>query len=138
MAGSPPVLLDGAHNPDGFEVLGNALSEEFGNRRWVLVLAVMEDKDLAAMLPHLRGRIQEVVATRADSPRALHPDKLAEVASELLSVPAQSFPEQAEALSAAKSLATEDGAILVTGSLYLVGAFRSLLTGGGEVQRNER
>jgi hypothetical protein len=35
-------------------------------------------------------------------------------------------------------MAGDDGSILVAGSLYLVGAVRSLVLGDGTVDRNER
>lgn len=136
--GSPNILLDGAHNPEGFEVLGSALTEEFGGRKWVALLAVMEDKDLTGMLPELEGRIVSVVATVTDSPRALPAQALAETAGEMLGVPFEAVGDIPAALAAARTAAGEEFGVLVTGSLYLVGAVRSLVLSDGEVQRNER
>ena len=138
VAGRPRFLLDGAHNPDGFGVLGQALAEEFGVLEWVLVVAAMGDKDLTAMLPALKGRVSEVFATTLDSARALPADDLAARAADLLGVPAHSFPSVEAAVEAARTAAGEDGQIIVTGSLYLVGEVRSLLQGHGQVHRNER
>jgi len=138
MAGPPPILLDGAHNAEGFQVLSSALAEEFAARDWVVVLAAMEDKDLETMLPPLAGRVKGAVATQTDSPRALPPEVLAEVAGKALGVPVEAQPTVGKALEAARVMAGEGSGILVTGSLYLVGAVRSLLVGDGQVQRNER
>jgi dihydrofolate synthase/folylpolyglutamate synthase len=138
LAGPPPILLDGAHNAEGFQVLSSALAEEFGGRQWVVVLAAMEDKDLDTMLPALAGRVKGAVATRTDSPRALPPEALAELAAKALGVRVEARPTIGGALAAARVMAGEESGILVTGSLYLVGAVRSLLVGDGQVQRNER
>lgn len=131
-------LLDGAHNPDGFAALGAALAEEFASVRWVVVLGAMEDKDLAAMLPALAGRVDAVVATRPDSPRALAADRLAAAAGELLGVRTEAVDDVAAALARAREIAGPDNPVLVTGSLYLVGPARSLLLGHPAAQRNER
>lgn len=131
-------LLDGAHNPDGFRALGAALAEEFASTRWVVVLGAMEDKDLDAMLPALAGRVVAVIATRADSPRALAADRLAAAASAILGVEAEAVEDVAAALTRAREIAGPEGPILVTGSLYLVGPARSLLLGHPLPHRNER
>ena len=39
----PLILLDGAHNPQGFRTLASSLEEEFAGRRWVLMTAAMQD-----------------------------------------------------------------------------------------------
>lgn len=134
----PGYLLDGAHNPDGFRALGAALVEEFPTVRWVVVLGAMEDKDLSAMLPALRGSVAAVVATRTASPRAIDAVRLAVAAGEILEVPAEAVDTVPAALERARRLAGPDGMVLVTGSLYLVGAARSILLGHGTPQRNER
>lgn len=131
-------LLDGAHNPDGFRALGAALAEEFPAIRWVVVLGAMEDKDLDAMLPPLAGRVDTVIATRTDSPRALAADRLAAAAGTILGVRAEAVEDVAAALARAREIAGPEGPILVTGSLYLVGPARSLLLGHTPPHRNER
>jgi dihydrofolate synthase/folylpolyglutamate synthase len=134
----PLLLLDGAHNPEGFRVLSESLDEEFRSVRWVLVVAAMQDKDLETMLPSLAGRIERVIATAIDSPRALAPDDLASKAAALLSVPAEAVPGASAAVGRAREVAGAEGAVLVTGSLYLVGAVRSHLLRGQPAQPNER
>lgn len=136
--GPPLFLLDGAHNPEGFEALGAALREEFGNESWVLVFAAMADKDVSLMLTELTGLIHEVVATAIDSQKAHDPAALAEIAGRILGVPAVWEPSVAAAVAEAGRIAGDGGRVLVAGSLYLVGEVRSVLRGTGAVQRNER
>jgi dihydrofolate synthase/folylpolyglutamate synthase len=135
---SPLVLIDGAHNPQGMGALAAALSEEFASHEWVLVISAMKGKDLAGIIPFLKGHIRAAIAAESGSSRALSAEELAASLRAGLGVPVESLPDPAEALARARELAGPKGAVLVTGSLYLVGAIRSLLTTGKPVQRNER
>ncbi len=135
---SPTLLIDGAHNPDGMRTLSAALAEEYPTTKWVLVVGVMSDKDLDEMLVPLRGRLERVIATAVASERAMNPVEIAQRSAVLLNVPTDSAPTPELALAAAREAAGADGAVLVTGSLYLVGAIRSLVVGSGRPDRNER
>jgi dihydrofolate synthase/folylpolyglutamate synthase len=138
VASTPLVLLDGAHNPEGFRALAATLTEEFPQTRWVLVLAAMEDKDLQAMLPALSGQVSTAVAVDLGSPRSLSTGRLAGEISRVLGVVTEEAEDVADALDRARRLAGDDAGVLVTGSLYLVGAIRSLVLGTGAPQRGER
>ena len=61
-------MLDGAHNPGGLAALAEALPEFVAGRRLVACLAVLDDKDAAAMLRMLLPLCDAVVATRAQTP----------------------------------------------------------------------
>jgi dihydrofolate synthase/folylpolyglutamate synthase len=120
----PLLILDGAHNPHAMVALGAALKDEFPTTRFQLVLGVMTDKDLGQMLGSLDGAVLGVHAAAADSNRARDPEQVATLAGEALGVPARTHDSVAEALTAAT--ATGD-AVLVTGSLYVVGEARDAL-----------
>ncbi|HEY7703529.1 MAG TPA: folylpolyglutamate synthase/dihydrofolate synthase family protein [Acidimicrobiia bacterium] len=138
VSSGPLTLLDGAHNPQGFRTLASSIQEEFPAGRWVLVTAAMKDKDLEGMFTPLRGRIDSFVATTVDSPRAVPASELAAALAGHLEVEGDWVPTPAAALDLATAMAGDDGSILVAGSLYLVGAVRSLVLGDGTVDRNER
>ncbi len=133
----PLILLDGAHNPDGFAALGAALREEFPSIRWVLVTGAMNDKKLQDMYPRLRGLVSDAIATESDAVAAIPATGLAERLAELLDIPVTPATSVAAAVDEARDRAGPDGAVLVTGSLYLVGAVRALLAGTPR-DRNER
>lgn len=125
----PLVVLDGAHNPAGAAALGEALGEDFGVvRRTVLVFGCLNGRSpgdvLAALGP---DRIAHVVACTPPSLRGVPAADVAAAAAALgleVSI-ADSVPE---ALAAARGLVSADDLVLVTGSLYLVGAARRHLT----------
>ncbi|HWL37880.1 MAG TPA: folylpolyglutamate synthase/dihydrofolate synthase family protein [Frankiaceae bacterium] len=128
---SPTVVLDGAHNPSGVEALVAALDEAFAFDRLVGVVGVLADKDARAMLTLLEPVLHDVVVTAVASPRALPADELARLAVDVFGADRVVVePSLLDAIDAAVGLADEagDGAgVVVTGSLYTVGAARTLL-----------
>jgi dihydrofolate synthase / folylpolyglutamate synthase len=121
--GTPPVLLDGAHNPQGAETLAEFLENDFARRPVTLVFAAMRDKPVRELLSPLARLVSRFIATEvASSPRTLSAATLAGVAREIWS-PADVIEEKRlpDALALAREVTPPDGAILVSGSLYLVG-----------------
>ena len=118
----PLTIYDGAHNPAGADALAAALPELVGPRSpVVLVLSVLEDKDVAGMLAALAPRADRIVLTRCSNPRALSPGTLASQAATLGGPPAEIVPDPHAALDRARDLAGPGGAVLATGSIYLIG-----------------
>jgi dihydrofolate synthase/folylpolyglutamate synthase len=81
---------------------------------------VLEDKDAAAMLAELLPQVDQTVFTRSRNPRSLSPATLASFAEKLGGPPWETVPDPRAALRRARSLAGTDGAVLATGSIYLV------------------
>lgn len=126
----PIVLLDGAHNPQGFRGLAQALEDEFPPIEWQLVLGVRGDRPVEAMLEPLTGFVAAVHATAADDPASRDPEELARRASAVLGVPARPAPNPVEAVGRARDEAGPDGGVVVSGSLYVVGDVRDTFTPG--------
>lgn len=120
----PLVVIDGAHNPSGFEALAETLLTEFGERKWTIVLGAMGDKELPEMIGNLVGIDDRVIVTAVDDPRAIAPDELAAVVSDILDGEVEVIPDPHRAVVRAVELAGRDGSVLVAGSIYLVGAVR--------------
>lgn len=128
----PLVLLDGAHNVAGGEALRRALAEDFPPARRVWVVGFLREKDPAEMLRALGvGPDDALVVCRPPSPRALEPGTVAAAAAALPEPPRTVVvePDVAGAVSVALDGAPDDGQIVVTGSLYVVGAARARLVG---------
>jgi dihydrofolate synthase / folylpolyglutamate synthase len=127
----PLVLLDGAHNVAGAQALRAALAEEWGDALRTLVVGLLQEKEPHEMLSALGIEDLEgfLVCCRPPSPRALDPAFVAKAAVDL------GFPEDRievvdraeEAVSTAFLLTPAEGQIVITGSLYVVGAARSVL-----------
>ncbi len=132
---SPTVLIDAAHNPAGVEALRQGLEEAFSLNRLVGVVGVMSDKDAEGVLAGLEPMLTEVVVTRATTDRAHDVEDLAEIARDVFDedrVHVADRLEDAIDLAAARAEygGEPGGAVLVTGSVILVGEARLLLRRG--------
>ena len=124
----PLVLLDGAHNPAGARAAAAALDEEFaGVSGRILVAGFLRGRDPAEMLTSLKAdRARLVIATAPDSPRALPAEQVAAAARDL-GLTVETIDRVPEAVSRALAVADEEEMVLVSGSLYVVGAARAAL-----------
>ncbi len=116
----PLTILDGAHNPSGMAALAAALPDVAGDRPLVAVVSVLDDKDAAGMLRALIGNCRAMVLTASRNPRALPPATLASLAEQLGGPPTEVVRDPHAALHRARELAGPGGAVLATGSIYLV------------------
>ncbi len=122
----PPVLLDGAHNPAGVDALVAELPAVLRGRRMVLVFAVMADKAWRAMLERLVPCASEAIVTQVGR-RGLDPSTVAGALGGRLRARAVADPRAA--IAAGIAAAGDDGVVVVTGSLFLVGEAYSVLGG---------
>lgn len=108
-----PVILDGAHNPDGMRALVAAVRERH-EAIGAVVFGALADKAWRAM---------ETELAAIDAPR-FHAAPQGRPAAAL-----EGMMPLRDALSAARRVAGSDGVVLVCGSIYLVGEARGLLLG---------
>jgi dihydrofolate synthase/folylpolyglutamate synthase len=130
MKEKPTVLIDGAHNIAGIKTLKAVLEEYFYDRKKILVVGILEDKDYTEMLEELIPVADTVICTAPDNPRALSAARLAEAVSNIfqksqIKVYAQEKIE--DALKLASSLAADEDMVVFAGSLYMIGHVRTLL-----------
>jgi dihydrofolate synthase/folylpolyglutamate synthase len=130
----PLILLDGAHNVAGASALRAALAEEFGDGPRTLVVGLLREKDPTEMLTALGvDDAALLVCCRPPSPRALDPALVAKAAT-ALGVDddrVEVVDTVAQAVGVGLTGTPDDGQIVVTGSLYVVGAARTLLAPPG-------
>ncbi|MEJ3652749.1 folylpolyglutamate synthase/dihydrofolate synthase family protein [Actinomycetes bacterium KLBMP 9759] len=129
--GVPTVLADAAHNPHGAKALAAALTTEFRFTQLVGVISVMREKDVRGILEELEPVLQEVVVTANSSPRAMDPDELGALATEVFGGARVSVePSFALAVEQAGELAEEAGesgvGVVITGSVVTAGEARAL------------
>jgi dihydrofolate synthase/folylpolyglutamate synthase len=118
----PLTLLDGAHNPHGAAaLLAEADTLLAGRQPRVAVVALLADKDAAAILRLLPAAVDAVVATAGHSARAVAPEALA-AAARAVGLPVEVEADPAEAVRRARDLAGPGGAVLAFGSLTLAAA----------------
>jgi dihydrofolate synthase/folylpolyglutamate synthase len=118
---APLEIWDGAHN---LAAVGYLLPR-VPAADWVLVVSILRDKDARGMLAALSALGGRLVVTSSSSPRALPADELAALAGPSLRH-VEAVPEARDALLRGRELAGPDGAVLVTGSLYLLADLASV------------
>lgn len=129
----PLVLLDGAHNVAGAETLRAALAEEFPATARTLVIGLLREKEPHEMLEALDAkRAARLLCCRPPSPRALDPAAVAAAGADVGVDPTriETFDTVGDAVARARAVTAEDAQIVVTGSLYTVGAARHALVHG--------
>lgn len=130
----PLTVLDGAHNPAAVQALVQALPELIGQGREIgLVMGVLEDKDAAEMLRSLLPCCERAWFTAPPSARALPPAALLSLARQLGFDAAESHSQPMRALHEARrwAHARKGAAVLLTGSVYLVGDVLANASGDG-------
>jgi dihydrofolate synthase/folylpolyglutamate synthase len=108
-------VFAGAHNPAGVDWLIAHLPRD----DYVICAAILADKDARSMLETLAAVGSSFVATQTETERTLAADELAQLARGFFT-DVESVPDATTALDRARERARPDGAVLVTGSLYLL------------------
>ena len=120
---SPPVIVDGAHNPAGARALAASLAAYFPGERITFVIGTSEDKDQAGILSALLPLARRMIFAAASHPRAADPGRLAEVARSLKggeAIPIETAPSPSKALQMAVPTPPTT-TVCVAGSLFFVG-----------------
>ena len=130
LPGTPPILVDGAHNPSGALAL-RRFFDEFSRQPLTIVFGAMNDKRIGEMAAILFAVADCLIFTKADHPRAAAPEDLLGIAQGL-NYGTQLFTASTlgEAIELAKEKTPDRGTICVTGSLYLVGEAIALRKAG--------
>lgn len=123
----PLIILDGAHNPAAARRLKEFLQEFVNNKRIVLVLGILSDKDIDGILSELIPISEKIIVTRPDYYRAAGPydlkDRIKRYGKD--AVIADNIPD---AIRYAKGEAGSDTAICITGSLFTVGEAKAFFS----------
>lgn len=126
-AQTPVVIFDSAHNQDSFSKLRQTLEQYFPNQKVYLLFGASEDKHIAAMFAEMKPKIQKIIITCADHPRALEAEKIFAIANQL-GIESESVQPVESALRRALNLAAQDGGVVLSaGSMFVTAeAMRAL------------
>ena len=125
----PLVIIDGAHNPAGADCAAAVFFDDFAPAgRRLAVVGCLRGRDPIELLGALRAdEFDQLFVCPAPSPRGLPAADLLEAARQLGCDDVSAWRSVEAACDAALGAAREDDALLVTGSLYVVGAARPYL-----------
>ena len=116
----PPVVIDSAHNRDSALRLRQTLDEYFPGRPVILIFCALEDKDISGILEELKPRLELVLATQANHPRAPSPEWTAEQVKNA-GIPVEAVSPVSAALERALALAGTQKIALAAGSVAFAG-----------------
>jgi dihydrofolate synthase/folylpolyglutamate synthase len=122
----PLVILDGAHNPDAMKNLKKTLVKDFNFKRLILVLGIMEDKNIQRMLREIVKAASLVTLCRPRMDRAASTASLSSILNDLNVPNVKAVDDVATATRLALSYAHKNDLICITGSLFTVGEARRL------------
>jgi dihydrofolate synthase/folylpolyglutamate synthase len=124
VARAPDFILDGAHNPAGAAALAAYIREFCAGRPVWLVYGAMRDKAIDEVTTQLFPLAERLIVTAPDFPRALRPEAILEVTAHPNATVAATIPQ---AIEIART-APREAVVFFSGSLFLVGEARHLLT----------
>lgn len=130
LARRPWVIIDGAHNPEGADVLHRTFETLFPGRRPVVVMGILGDKAVGPVVDTIAPLAREIITTSPNYPgRALPAEALAAaLRAKCPSTDVSVAPSIAVAVQTGLDrLQGVDDVLLVTGSLYLIGDVRPML-----------
>jgi len=120
----PTVLVDAAHNPHGAKALAEALDEFFTFDDVTFVIGTLDDKDSAGIITRLAEVASRFIVVPVNSERASAVSDVVEVCQNVAPhIAASTTNTVAEGIAQARAYASAEdkGAVVVTGSIVLVG-----------------
>jgi len=123
----PRVMIDAAHNAASIEILIHAIGQNIPYDSMVVIFGCNNDKDIEGMLRKLQYGADKVIFTRSKSAKAMSPEDLGDMYTEICGKMYQTATSLGEALQLAKSAVGREDLILITGSFYLIGQAKKRL-----------
>jgi dihydrofolate synthase/folylpolyglutamate synthase len=117
----PRIMIDAAHNAASIKALIHAVGQNIPYDSMVVIFGCNSDKDVRGMLHQLQFGADKVIFTRSNSPKAVSPEDLAEMYTEICGKMFQTASSLGQALQLAKSAVSKEDLICITGSFYLIG-----------------
>lgn len=123
----PFIIIDGAHNEDGVNSLKAAITKYLSNRKVILVIGMLGDKNYSYAVQELAPLAYKLIASEPISPRALKAEEMARIIKKY-NDNVEAEADIIQAIEKAKKLADRGSVVLICGSLYLAGSAYEYLT----------
>lgn len=120
-SGSPDIILDGAHNPDGIRRLRESVNQMFGAVPICYVCGVLADKDYEKEIEILFGRASNVFTVTPPSPRAMKSTDLkAAIKERFPQLKVTSFDSEDGIEKAMEAAVSQNNPVVVCGTLTIL------------------
>lgn len=132
-SGSPDIILDGAHNPDGIRRLRESVNQMFGAVPICYVCGVLADKDYEKEIEILFGRASNVFTVTPPSPRAMKSTDLkAAIKKRFLQLKVTSFDSEDGIEKAMEAAVSQNNPVVLCGTLTILARVKEWM------KRNDR
>ena len=132
-SGSPDIILDGAHNPDGIRRLRESVNQMFGAVPICYVCGVLADKDYEKEIEILFGRASNVFTVTPPSPRAMKSTDLkAAIKERFPQLKVIAFEGNNDIEKAMEAAVSQNNPVVVCGTLTILARVK------GWMKRNDR
>lgn len=123
----PTIVIDGAHNIDGIKALRKNIEKYFKYNKIYLLLGILADKQVNEMIEEIAPLAEKIYALTPHSERA---ELSEDLKNEILKYNSNTIALEnyEEAFLLALKEAKEDDLILISGSLYMIGDMRKIIT----------
>ena len=125
---NPDIVLDGAHNPAAWKTLKKSLEKYFKDRPVIFLFGVMQDKDIRRMIEILIPGSYAVIFCKPKMERASSKKCIEKNIGFSRHKKIFWIDDSTAALNSALSMAETKAVVCVTGSLFLVGEIRQIMT----------
>ncbi|AHV98569.1 bifunctional folylpolyglutamate synthase/dihydrofolate synthase [Paenibacillus sabinae] len=131
--GSPRIVLDGAHNPEGAQSLASSLPKFYQYRKLNLMMGMLSNKHHESYFKHILPIVDTLILTEPDFRKKMDAEHLQLIAESLRENYAKDHlqiiveHDWGKALQLLKSMTEEDDLAVVSGTLYLIADVRSAL-----------
>lgn len=126
---SPITIIDGAHNPDGAKALKEAIGSFCTDKKILMVIGVLADKDVKGMMDHFTDMTEDFIVTQPDNPRRLKAESLADMLRSRGCTCIEA-PDIKQAYKEACQRKDKYDVIIYAGSLYMIGKVRTMIRKG--------
>ena len=132
-SGSPDIILDGAHNPDGIRRLRESVNQMFGAVPICYVCGVLADKDYEKEIEILFGRASEVLTVTTPSLRAMKSTDLkAAIKNRFPQLKVIAFEGNDDIEKAMEAATSQENSVVVCGTLTILARVKEWM------KRNDR
>lgn len=125
----PVTIIDGAHNPDGAKALKEAIGSFCTDKKILMVIGVLADKDVKGMMDHFTDMTEDFIVTQPDNPRRLKAERLADMLRSRGCTCIEA-PDIKQAYKEACQRKDKYDVIIYAGSLYMIGKVRTMIRKG--------
>ncbi|MEK3882679.1 folylpolyglutamate synthase/dihydrofolate synthase family protein [Paenibacillus sp. PL2-23] len=130
----PRILLDGAHNPEGAEMLAKTLKSTYTYEKLHVVMGMVENKNHRDTFKHILPIVDTLILTEPDYRMAMDVQQLADIVQQLRQDMGAERPfelvvekDWKQALQTLQQITGSNELGVVTGTLYLIADARARL-----------